>query len=586
MAEIAGVVLGGFPLILAAMEHMEKAKDWWKYKTQYSKFIKLLRHEKIYFEETIEDLLGQLVDGDCELREMLENANNPRWRDPNLQKALQEKLPKSYSLYIAIIGDLRDAIQELKHKSGVDKVQNQESSDPILKVTSQSMLRRKKWMESFAQHGQRIKFGFGGHAREVLLTKIEKYNVSLRHLLRQSEKLAPSRNMRQSSMNISNLKGFWRYANDLFNILANVWCNDCKGQYRGNIFLQHHMKTIETTEFAFSLMISSKDSICPAVRISKWRELAIKLLGNCEPPQSGGGIKFNISDTWVNSTPTTPHEYPIPRRSGLSLDTSKSRKAEPLLTSETNRTPPQTPSPQRNSSCPSIQVLDETQLLEITNFCTEQVQIRSTQARLLKGEEYQYKVHTVKACPEAPETTSLRNLLEKDILDRQKRYFLALVFASSHLQLFSTPWLDFQWSLDDIYLLPSENFQNPYLSRPLSIQSSSYPGLQHNGDQPALDDHGVGSLGILLLELCFGYTVEEYKSRQQLPAATHKKIAALQWLDDKLLGEAGKEWAGAVRWCLMFRSSYNKDKGGWKEQLFEEVIEPLKRCYQHLAGDL
>jgi hypothetical protein len=98
----------------------------------------------------------------------------------------------------------------------------------------------------------------------------------------------------------------------------------------------------------------------------------------------------------------------------------------------------------------------------------------------------------------------------------------------------------------------------------------------------------IRSLGVCLLELCFGYSLENYKDRNGLAggvAALAKLLdhaAAVQW-SEEVHEEAGPDFAEAINWCLQARS---QDDEGWRKHIWAHVIVPLGNCKNHVSQKL
>ncbi len=94
------------------------------------------------------------------------------------------------------------------------------------------------------------------------------------------------------------------------------------------------------------------------------------------------------------------------------------------------------------------------------------------------------------------------------------------------------------------------------------------------------------SLGIVLLELCFGQRFETHPLWQN-PAyallksdASMRQSIACQWLKD-VDGEAGEDYAFAVNWTL--RQAPLVVRGNkWREDFAQNVVQPLQRHYEYL----
>ena len=193
-------------------------------------------------------------------------------------------------------------------------------------------------------------------------------------------------------------------------------------------------------------------------------------------------------------------------------------------------------------------------------------------------------------------SVSLKELLQgsKSIrLDRRQRYTIAFALVLSHLQLYPSAWLGSRWSKEEIFFAKSQDdnnkirFDEPYLARQAYIPPSTTSLSTY-----ASSDRLLPTLGIVLLELCFGKSLEEHEMRKlytsdtgQAPvnadlAAALDLGVALEW-SRSVGGEAGELYANAVQWCLKGQVSGTKDDK-WREELFTNVVQPLQYCYEQL----
>jgi hypothetical protein len=179
-------------------------------------------------------------------------------------------------------------------------------------------------------------------------------------------------------------------------------------------------------------------------------------------------------------------------------------------------------------------------------------------------------------------TISLAEVLRNThSMTRRKRYFMALSLASSFLQLGTTPWLSTHLRKESIMFFKdfgqpdTTSFSHPYIRQEFS---------DSNGD---FTFNSVNSLGIRLLELCFGISVETTKVRKRFPAfvegvAPHMLdyCAAIHWSGD-VYDEAGLDFYEAIRWCLKQRTLTH---GSWRKAMWQHVIAPLDRCHECVSG--
>ncbi|KAF2184167.1 hypothetical protein K469DRAFT_580827, partial [Zopfia rhizophila CBS 207.26] len=91
------------------------------------------------------------------------------------------------------------------------------------------------------------------------------------------------------------------------------------------------------------------------------------------------------------------------------------------------------------------------------------------------------------------------------------------------------------------------------------------------------------SLGILLLELCFGRRLEDHPLRRKHPTGDEQSkqafdfMAALQW-SKSVKGEGGDDYTSAVKWCFIEGSNANQS---WRSEIIKNVIRPLELSQEH-----
>lgn len=99
-------------------------------------------------------------------------------------------------------------------------------------------------------------------------------------------------------------------------------------------------------------------------------------------------------------------------------------------------------------------------------------------------------------------------------------------------------------------------------------------------------DRSFSTLGVVLLELCFGHRLEEHRMFRNPAYAALKadpiirQTVACEWLDD-VQGEAADDYANAVAWTLKQSPAVLKDDK-WREDFFQNVVQPLQRYYEYL----
>ena len=141
--EIAGLLLGAFPLIISALEHYRQSaevlEDWWQIKKEYKKCKNEIKVQEMAFENNLQRFLLPLVVDDDEIAELIADPGGMKWKDPALEDKLKNRLPKSYDLFLDTINDIKSTVEGLKEELGVSREAFQEGLDPKVDQVRVSM---------------------------------------------------------------------------------------------------------------------------------------------------------------------------------------------------------------------------------------------------------------------------------------------------------------------------------------------------------------------------------------------------------------------------------------------------------------
>ena len=187
-----------------------------------------------------------------------------------------------------------------------------------------------------------------------------------------------------------------------------------------------------------------------------------------------------------------------------------------------------------------------------------------------------------------------------DTLTRQQRFTIAAILASSFLQLHSTPWLADSWSKKDITFIRASDgsrrplIEYPYISQSfISSRTKTTPSHPLNTAYPSSADYDcrkcLFSLGVMLLELCFGEALEDQKLRKlyygpdNRPNDRTDYCTAQAW-QKKVQGECGDGLSEAVRRCIDCSFGPRPDLAdkSFLAAVFAGVVEPVEevlRCW-------
>jgi hypothetical protein len=128
--EIAGVILASFPLIVSALEHygegLQSMQDWARFRTHFNGFLNAFIRQQIFFRQHIEDLLSTVVDSEYHMGCMLDDLEDPQWKDPRLEGKLKKRLPgnREYESYMTTVLAIFDVLNKIRKKLNItdDKV--------------------------------------------------------------------------------------------------------------------------------------------------------------------------------------------------------------------------------------------------------------------------------------------------------------------------------------------------------------------------------------------------------------------------------------------------------------------------------
>lgn len=152
---------------------------------------------------------------------------------------------------------------------------------------------------------------------------------------------------------------------------------------------------------------------------------------------------------------------------------------------------------------------------------------------------------------------------------------VAYSLANAWLQLYATPWWSGFATSENIYLA------EPDLHGPIPQTRPYIDAAFQAGQSAQATEAGFVSLGILLLELCFGRLINDHpmwKSESQvlsaMPRHMARKMVSVEWLKH-VQWQAGMDYAQAVTWCLLYATINGPD---WTVEFARNVLEPLQRC--------
>ena len=121
--ETAGIVLAVLPLLISALEHynegLEPIKAFWEFDYQLPLHIRKLRNQHVHYEQTLRLLLSPIAEAH-KVGEMIEAPNGNLWRDPQMQKKLEDRLQESYEAYHETVVHMEELMKRLARDLKID----------------------------------------------------------------------------------------------------------------------------------------------------------------------------------------------------------------------------------------------------------------------------------------------------------------------------------------------------------------------------------------------------------------------------------------------------------------------------------
>jgi hypothetical protein len=163
------------------------------------------------------------------------------------------------------------------------------------------------------------------------------------------------------------------------------------------------------------------------------------------------------------------------------------------------------------------------------------------------------------------------------------------------LQLFKTPWLDEQWSDNDVYFVHSPGlplstvYKHAFVYRRLSTPPATTLPTTQAAVYRVIRNQTLFTLGIVLIELLYGKSIEELQTTRDLDCQGTPGVAwctAERLIEEEIEYEAGPGYLVAVRRCIRCdfdRRESNLDDAAFQQAVFDGVVVPLEKTLQQFV---
>ncbi|EER37858.1 conserved hypothetical protein [Histoplasma capsulatum H143] len=608
--EIAGIVLGAFPLIIhladGYMNGVHTIQGWARHQRQLMHLKQLLETEQTRFLNTCDSLFRACTNASTSEIETLLAGVDPAGAEwAKHQESLRGMLGRSYDPYIATIADMNNALEEMK------EILNRYKESPGSKY----------------RRPRRLAFTLSRHKREELLDRISKNNNMLAALFEQRQRLEVHKRRTTSS-------GYGRirqHCINLYDVLSQAWGCCCKDGHIANL----HLPTLMANQLALpsdiklQMIFQAMEDQNNVTTKWQWQQACIQQLVVQEPKLP----KRPVSTSCMSSTkpskklawlkPKKKVAFTLPARAeSPSAPTSSSSSLSRATTLASPVVEGKPPSPPLNP------INDPSGLAKISDLCAT---FSSSASQKSPSSDREFCIgylqdqcsglHGLHLVPSNTdwEVISLRDAIQIYLPStstsqkikpdshvpspdpqlkpwtRKERFKLAVAVSTSVLQFDDTPWLKQSWGTDDIHFLVNPSSSMPeqaYLSTIFS-QSSKAPKKQQNRPKfpPLIRNKALFALGIVLIELAFGRPLSRLRTDKDVEDSGGMQDLVDTFTIKRLLegveDEAGYDYSEAVRRCI--ECPFDGKEARFSNDAFQEavhnwIIEPLKVSLKNFCG--
>jgi hypothetical protein len=261
--EIAGLVLGAFPVAIWALERYREVARmmgfWYEIRLEYQRSSNELKFHRLSFIRNLKQLLLPLVHDDAQLQRLISDPGGEAWQDPEVQSALEARLQDSYDLYLEILSEMRRVMLDLNQELAIDNDAAQPKAPDArggrTKASASSRIKQTFDRSNRTYQAFRIKFSTGEQTRTRLFAEFQTYNDRLEKLMASSDVVAELEETRQKQQSakpaMAAITKFWDTAEKLYRALFESWRCSCRDHHCAQLILRH--RALKDKEFQLHL---------------------------------------------------------------------------------------------------------------------------------------------------------------------------------------------------------------------------------------------------------------------------------------------------------------------------------------------
>ncbi|KAI1178528.1 hypothetical protein F4777DRAFT_100586 [Nemania sp. FL0916] len=572
--EVAGLVLGGIPILLYALDNYKRCLEPGKHYWEYQSTLSTIRSHMFIQQEQLDMTLRGIG---------LEKPTRAE---------LEEHLSRRYSKsecasFLQITDHMEAAVRKIMNKLDIDV-----EGKPRWSSGSGD---RASW------EWRRIRRSFGHRERERSVNDLQYWNTALKNIFERAEipssESNPLLEKIQARFNQKSFDRARRSYQRMHSILCQRWKCTCQ-EHKGNIQLDWHAsKNPPTDKLSFTM---------PSHSLTQWHRISVNFRATHE--------NNNTQPIGDSEESRPPSPSPIRRLKGLFSSSQKKHSPAQLLAVPTV------------SSKMQKTILSETP--EIECLCDYLDHARQFSSGYILDPDPcndRLQIDLIPSTSQQMEITSLSSLLDPRKanqssrahvqLSRKQRFSIAAAAVWAILYLCGSPWISEDWDgKNEIQLFiegtgaAQQLAEHPSLVYVFKSTVQQQSGNRRDSTTEAerfqssqIRNKELFSLGVLLIELCLNTTLEQIRRESQedgrpsaplgigSSAIDDFEIANRQ--TDRIYLEAGDSYGYAVQRCLRCEFpgrdvTKTFDFRQFRENFFNGVVAPVQATYMMLPASL
>ncbi|KAF4817786.1 hypothetical protein CGCSCA5_v005441 [Colletotrichum siamense] len=573
--EVAGVVLGTIPLLISALEHYKEGistiRAWRNYDRELRSLIRNLQTERVRFQDVCEKLLVGLV-SQCQIESMVDDPFGPAWQEEKVRAKIEARLWRSFSNFEDIIKDMEEATKEMKTKLDLQP-------DGTIKWQEATLIIREFKRASFV-----LKRSDHAEQMEIIKEGIS----SLESVIDRNIQLEPTRKLRSQGRLMRLVR---EISGSVYRALRFSFQCSCAHEVHLGLASRsvelaqkdEDEDVIQKLDFQLALTYDKNEKTANDEKEQYervgWEELRVQALPR-ETVQTSAPV----------GRPSKTKMSGMGKSKSVSFTMSHSATATATCIGQTS-----TMVVQQSFSSLSISS-SNSGLHEHINLCER---IRRSQQQLAFDCYGMIRDRSDQMCREFGvypkfgsdrdqwSVISLREVLESPLefphMPVSAKLHLAAMIASSFLQLHQTPWLpEILTSRDILFLKRGAELQYEHAFVMKGLQERLEDKQKGNNSAPSSRCPALLALGILLLELNLGRTIESLRIQYETPPPGAPRLMYDSMTAQRLLQERQMDslnYKSAVQRCIggeFARPKLDLNDEDFRQEIYEKVVALLE----------